>query len=156
MKTNSGEITDYTQIETEIVEISKQFDILCVAYDPAQATMISQDLINHGLNMVELSQTMRNISEPMKQVQALVYSGRLHNNGDPLFRWQAGNVVAHVDAKENIYPRKEKSAGDPKIDSMMALIMAFNQIIQKDIENTYMYYNNNDEGMNFNDVVLDF
>jgi hypothetical protein len=34
--------------------------------------------------------------------------------------------------------------------------MAFNQIIQKDIENTYMYYNNNDEGMNFNDVVLDF
>ena len=156
LKTNSGEITDYTQIESEIVEISKQFDILCVAYDPAQATMISQNLMNYGICMVELSQTLRNISEPMKQVQALVYSGRLHNNGDPLFRWQAGNVVAHVDAKENIYPRKEKSAGDPKIDSMMALIMAFNQIIQKDIENNYMYYNNDSSSIDFEEIVLDF
>ena len=156
LKTNSGEITDYNQIEAEIEESAKLYDILCIAYDPAQATMISQNLINYGLNMVELSQTMRNISEPMKLVQALIYSARLHNTGDPLFRWQAGNVVAHIDAKENIYPRKEKGVGDPKIDSMMALIMAFNQIIQKDIENTYMYYNNNDEGMNFNDIVLDF
>ena len=122
-----GLLKTYNQIEAEIIESAKYYDILCIAYDPSQATMISQDLINHGLNMVELSQTMRNISEPMKQVQALLYSVRLHHTGDPLFRWQAGNVVAH-----------------------------FNQIIQKDIENTYMYYNNNDEGMNFNDVVLDF
>lgn len=131
--------------------------MLCVAYDPAQATMISQNLINEGITMVELTQNVRNLSEPMKQVQAWLYSGRLHHADDPLFRWQAGNVVAHLDAKENIYPRKEKGAGDPKIDSIVALIMATNQIIQKDIENTYQYYNNIDsDELSFTDVVFDF
>lgn len=157
LHTNSGEITDYTQIEQEIIEISKNHDVLCVAYDPAQATMISQNLINEGITMVELTQNVRNLSEPMKQVQAWLYSGRLHHADDPLFRWQAGNVVAHLDAKENIYPRKEKGAGDPKIDSIVALIMATNQIIQKDIENTYQYYNNIDsDELSFTDVVFDF
>lgn len=155
LKTNTGEITDYNQIEADIIEISRNYEILCIAYDPAQATMISQNLLNAGIHMVELSQTVRNISEPMKQVQALVYSMRLHHQKDPLFRWQAGNVVAHKDAKENIYPRKEIGAGDPKIDSMMALFMAFNQIIMKDIENNYLYYNNS-ISEEVEEFVLDF
>lgn len=155
LRTNSGEITDYNQIQEEIIECSRLYDVLCVAYDPAQATMISQNLMNAGLCMVELSQTLRNISEPMKYTQALIYEGRLHTNGDPLFRWQAGNVVCHEDAKGNIYPRKEKGAGDPKIDSMMALFMCSNQVIQKNIESSYMYYNKSND-YKFNDIILDF
>lgn len=155
LKTNSGEITDYNQIEEDIVEMSQHYDVLCVAYDPSQATMISQNLMNHGVRMVELSQSVRNLSEPMKQVQSLIYSGRLHHENDPLFRWQAGNVVAHIDAKENIYPRKEIGTGDPKIDSIVALIMAFNQIIMKNIESDYMYYNNSSM-TDIEDIVLDF
>ena len=49
--------------------------------------------------------------------------------------WNASNVVAHVDAKENIYPRKEKN--ENKIDGMVALIMAFNQAIQLNVEQEY-------------------
>ena len=50
--------------------------------------------------------------------------------------WCAGNVVAHMDAKENIFPRKDKV--EEKIDGMVALIMAMNQVIQFDVENQYL------------------
>ena len=42
----------------------------------------------------------------------------------------------HIDAKENIYPRKEKP--ENKIDGIVALIMAMNQAIQMDVENQYL------------------
>ena len=50
--------------------------------------------------------------------------------------WMACNVVCHIDAKENIYPRKEKP--ENKIDGIVALIMAMNQAIQMDVENQYL------------------
>ena len=36
--------------------------------------------------------------------------------------WLTSNVVAHLDAKDNIYPRKERP--ENKIDGIVALIMA--------------------------------
>jgi phage terminase large subunit-like protein len=37
------------------------------------------------------------------------------------------NVVAHLDAKDNIYPRKERP--ENKIDGIVALIMALSRAI---------------------------
>ena len=39
----------------------------------------------------------------------------------------ASNVVAHLDAKDNIYPRKERP--ENKIDGIVALIMAISRAI---------------------------
>jgi phage terminase large subunit-like protein len=38
------------------------------------------------------------------------------------------NVVAHLDAKDNIYPRKERA--ENKIDGIVALIMALSRAIK--------------------------
>jgi phage terminase large subunit-like protein len=40
----------------------------------------------------------------------------------------ASNVVAHLDAKDNIYPRKERA--ENKIDGIVALIMAISRAIK--------------------------
>jgi phage terminase large subunit-like protein len=40
----------------------------------------------------------------------------------------ASNVVAHLDAKDNIYPRKERA--ENKIDGIVALIMALSRAIK--------------------------
>jgi phage terminase large subunit-like protein len=40
----------------------------------------------------------------------------------------ASNVVAHLDAKDNIYPRKERP--ENKIDGIVALIMALSRAIK--------------------------
>ena len=48
----------------------------------------------------------------------------------------ASNLVAHMDAKENVYPRKE--VPENKIDGLVALIMAMKQAIFMDVENMYL------------------
>ena len=85
--------------------------------------------------MTEVPQTLKNFSEPMKQLQALIYAGRVHIEDNPVTHWMVSNVVCHEDAKENVYPRKEKK--ENKIDGAVAMIMAVNQIIQLDVENNY-------------------
>lgn len=139
IQTTDGPITDLNALQEWIAEDVKQYSVLSVAYDPMQATQMSQNLIGDGVPMVELAQNLKNMSEPMKQVQALIYTGRLHIADNPVMHWMASNVVCHTDAKENIYPRKEKVQN--KIDGMVALIMAINQAIQLDIEHQYISVN---------------
>lgn len=136
LRTTDGAITDIAQIMDFINEDYKKYKTLSIAYDPMQATQMAQGLLQEGAPMVELYQNLKNLSEPMKTLQALIYSGRLHVVNNPVMHWNAANVVAHTDAKENIYPRKEKA--EDKIDGIVALIMAINQSIQLDVENNYV------------------
>jgi len=50
------------------------------------------------------------------------------HDGDPVLTWMASNVVAHLDVKDNIYPRKERA--ENKIDGIVALIMALSRAIK--------------------------
>ena len=75
-----------------------------------------------GASAIEFRQTVANFSEPTKELDALMRSGKIAHDGDPVLSWMIGNVVGHYDAKENVYPRKERP--ENKIDGAIALIMA--------------------------------
>lgn len=122
-----GATTDYGQIKESILEDCRRFDVIEVPYDPFQATQLSNELGAEGVPMLEMRQTVANLSEPMKSFQALVLEGRMHHNGDPVLTWMVSNVVCHVDAKENIYPRKEFP--ENKIDGVVAGLMALNRAL---------------------------
>ncbi len=77
--------------------------------------------------MIEVRPTVLNFSEPMKTLEALVLQCRLIHDGDPVLGWMVSDVVAHLDAKDNIYPRKERP--ENKIDGIVALIMALSRAI---------------------------
>ena len=130
-----GEVVNMVDIEQYIIHDTQQYDVLAFAYDPWQATQLAQNLMNEGLPMVEIRMTTYNLSEPMKQVQSLVYQKRLHTDGNPILEWHASNVIAHTDANDNIFPRKEQNAN--KIDGIVALIMAMNQAIFLNVEENY-------------------
>ncbi len=117
-----GNVTDFDQIEAELIADASQFQIVEVPFDPFQATQLSSHMLAEGLPMVEMRPTVLNFSEPMKQLEALVLQKRLVHNGDPILSWMISNVVCHRDQKDNIYPRKERE--ENKIDGVVALIMA--------------------------------
>lgn len=117
-----GAMTDYGAIENDLRAAAVMFDLCEVAYDPWQANYLAQRLMDEGLPMVELRQTVQNISEPMKELEALVVAGKLEHDACPVMSWMVSNVVCHIDAKDNIYPRKEQP--ENKIDGVVALIMA--------------------------------
>ncbi len=122
-----GNVTDFDQIEAELVADASRFQIVEVPFDPFQATQLSAHMLAEGLPMVEMRPTVLNFSEPMKQLEALVLQRRLVHNGDPILAWMISNVVCHRDAKDNIYPRKERE--ENKIDGVVALIMALGRIM---------------------------
>lgn len=125
-----GEVTDYDVIEDGIRADCARFDVAEVAYDPFQATQLSGHLMAEGVPMVEMRPTVLNFSEPMKQLEALVISGKLRHNGDPVLTWMVSNVVCHRDAKDNIYPRKERP--EMKIDGVVAALMALGRAMVRD------------------------
>ncbi len=117
-----GNVIDFGWVEAELLGLSSRFAVEAVAFDPFQATQLSTRMLAEGLPMIEVRPTVLNFSEPMKILEALVLQGKLRHDGDPVLAWMASNVVAHLDAKDNIYPRKERP--EQKIDGIVALIMA--------------------------------
>lgn len=122
-----GNVTDFSVIEDDIREDAKRFEVQNCAFDPWQASAIMQRLQQDGLPVVEYRQTVQNLSEPMKELEALVLSKRFHFDGDSVLSWNISNVVCHIDAKENIYPRKERP--ENKIDGAVALICALGLVL---------------------------
>ncbi|WP_284672830.1 terminase TerL endonuclease subunit [Moraxella haemolytica] len=122
-----GEVVDFEVIKDDLREFMGRFDVRQIAYDPWQATQLAQEMEKEGMTMVELRHTVQNMSEPMKELEAVVLQKRLAHGDDPVMTWMMSNVVAQVDKKDNIYPNKERA--ENKIDGVVALIMAMSRAI---------------------------
>jgi len=125
LKTTPGDVLDFEAVKEELRADRRQHQVKEVAFDPWQATQLANEMQAEGLAMVELQPNVQNFSAPMKELEALVLAKRLHHNGDPVLRWMVSNVVCHRDAKENIYPRKQKP--ENKIDGVVAALSALNR-----------------------------
>lgn len=127
-----GETTDFGIIEDEIRADGPGLRLQAVATDPWQAQQMIQNLKRDGMPAEEYRQTVANMSEATKTLDALMRERRIHHPGNAVLNWMIGNVVGHYDAKENVYPRKELPAN--KIDGAVALIMALGWFLQREPE----------------------
>ena len=125
-----GETTDFGIIEDEIKADGPGLNLQAVATDPWQAQQMIQSLKKDGMPAEEYRQTVANMSEATKTLDALMREGRIHHPGNAVLNWMIGNVVGHYDAKENVYPRKEMPQN--KIDGAIAVIMALGWFIQRE------------------------
>jgi len=90
-------------------------------------------LEDEGLNVVNYGQIVKNMSAPMKEVEAQVLDKKLFHDGNATMDWMMGNVVFSVDAKDNIFPRKENDKDQNcKIDGPVSLIMAMGRWLADD------------------------
>jgi phage terminase large subunit-like protein len=116
-----GEMVDYIEIRESILDIRDNYQLEEVAFDPHQAMMMVSELMAEGIPVVEVRPLVLNFSEPMKQMDGLILSRKIAHTGDEVFTWMLSNVVAKPDAKDNVYPRKERV--ENKIDGPVAHIM---------------------------------
>lgn len=125
-----GEVTDYDMIEDQLRADARMLqDLREIPFDPFQATQLAGHMLAEGLPMVEMRQTVNNLSEPMKLLEALVLQGpgRFQHDANPAMDWMVSNVVCHRDVKDNIYPRKERE--ENKIDGPVAAIMGLGRAL---------------------------
>lgn len=138
LKVTEGAVTDFNQIEADILEDCSRFRVKSVAYDPWQATQLATRLSDNDVPMVEYRNTVQNMSDPMKWLEALVQDKRLIHEGDPALTWMMGNVVAKRDFKDNVFPRKE--VYENKIDGAVALIMALGLCVNEENAGAFQEY----------------
>ena len=118
-----GNSTDYRFIRRRINQLSKEYKIQEIAFDPWNATTLIQQLTDEdGFNAAEHRQGTVSMNEPMKMVMRLVREKNLRHGGHKILRWNMSNLSARSDASENVRPDKEHSAD--KIDGAVATIMA--------------------------------
>jgi phage terminase large subunit-like protein len=133
-----GEVNDFEKIQKDIIQDSRDFKVFGLNADPWSANETLQKLIKAKIPANEFRMSTQNLSEPMKQLDALIRSGQVVHNGDPLLRWCLGNVVAKEDANGNVFPRKTNER--LKIDPIVAGIMAL-AIWMLEEEKTSVYEN---------------
>jgi phage terminase large subunit-like protein len=133
-----GSMIDQEFIEEDLLKLCGKLNVQDLAFDEWQANYLMSRLQKKGLRVIAFNQTVRNMSDPMKEVEARVLSRTLVHDGNPVMAWMMGNVCARRDAKDNIYPRKDNDH-DPfcKIDGPVALIMAFGRALasEADVKN---------------------
>ena len=122
-----GDAIDYDVIEDDIRADLETYDVQEVCFDPWGAIQISQNLLKDGAPVVHVGMTVKNLSEPMKELESLIIKRRFHHPKNPVLDWNASNVVAKVDANDNIFPRKETA--DNKIDGVVAVILALSRAL---------------------------
>lgn len=130
---NGAEI-DYRDIMDECRTLSQNHSIKSSPIDPHGATALRHQLDEEGLEPIDITQNFTQMSDPMKELEAAINSGRFHHDGNPILAWCISNVVGkHVRGDDDIV-RPVKEGNDNKIDGAVALIMAIGQAMSNETE----------------------
>lgn len=122
-----GDVIDHGQIKEELQAWVAGESLREIGFDPWSATQFSLALAEEGLPLVEVPQTVRNFSEAMKGVEALVYGGKFHHSNHPVMNWMMSNVTVKPDRNDNIFPNK--STPEAKIDGPTALFTGMSRLL---------------------------
>lgn len=128
LKTTDGDELDFAVIKADIEKDLAAFQVEEITYDPWRATQLAQEFQKDGAKVVEFRNTTQNLSPAMFELEAAIYSGRFEYDGNPVMEWMFSNVVAKIDARDNIHPNKQKPGN--KIDGAVAVIMAVGRIME--------------------------
>lgn len=123
-----GNVIDYAYIRRRINDLAEEYSIQEIAYDPWNATQLSLQLQDDGIQMIAMRQGFASLSAPSKELLRLVMSRGVAHGGHPVLRWMADNVTVKSDPAGNIKPDKARSTN--RIDGIVAAIMALDRSLR--------------------------
>lgn len=122
-----GNMIALSLIEEDVISDAEVLGSKEVAKDPWGGHQMGANLQAEGLEVVDIPQIVKHLSDPMKEIQALLDAGRFHHDDNPAFVWMLSNVEVKEDRNENLFPRKARATN--KIDAAIALIVAMNRAL---------------------------
>jgi phage terminase large subunit-like protein len=126
-----GNVIDHTYIKKKIIELSKEYNIVDIAYDTYNAVQMATELHNEeGIEMSAYGLGIISMIVAAKKFEKLVLSKKLKHGGNPVLTWCASNVKVKMDENENIKPVKNKNF--QRIDCVIALMMAVGRMTTLD------------------------
>lgn len=119
-----GRATDRVAIARRLAEVRQSYDVKGIAFDRWRFEDLGKLLSDEGIELplVEFVPGFKTYAAACDAFERAVLERRMQHNGNPLLRWQAGNVVVETDAAGNRKPTKSKSLD--RIDGIVTAIMA--------------------------------
>lgn len=120
----SGRATDPLAVVQKVAEIRASYDVQAIAFDRWGIEPIRKLMNDEGIDLplVEFIQGFRSYAPAVDAFERALLGRRLRHNGNPVLRWQAGNIIMESDAASNRKPSKAKSTD--RIDGLVAALMA--------------------------------
>ncbi|MBC5736087.1 terminase TerL endonuclease subunit [Lawsonibacter faecis] len=117
-----GDMIDFVQVEEAAARAAEEYKLLALGVDPYLSRTLTQRLMERGLEVIEIPQTMLSMSPAMKELERLLRAREMRHVHNTCARWCFGNVRCAVDGNENMKPMKNRSIG--RIDITVAWIIA--------------------------------
>ncbi|MBF4433207.1 terminase large subunit [Vibrio anguillarum] len=124
-----GAEVDYREILEEAKQANRINPVLSSPIDPFGATNLAHQLDDEGLEPVTITQNYTNMSDPMKEIEAAIASGRFHHDGNPIMTWCMSNVIGKFLPGNDDVVRPIKQGNDNKIDGAVTLIMGVGRVM---------------------------
>jgi len=123
LQTCPGNRIDQDAVRALVQSAAQRFAVQSIGIDPYNAGNLVNELqTEDGLMVIEIAQSMLQMSGPSKEFEADVLDGLVDAADHPLMAWCVSNVVVNRDGKDNIYPVKKRSRG--RIDPVIAALLA--------------------------------
>lgn len=117
-----GNVVDYRYVEDRIRDLSNEFDVREIAFDPHMAQQVMSNLRDDGLPVVEMRQGWITMAPAIKELERAIVGRKLQHGGHPVLRWNFANVAVQTDKAGNKSFHKGKSKD--RIDGAVACAMA--------------------------------
>lgn len=131
------ELTDGNKVDYRVVRVhinamrDAGYKFREIAYDDWNAGKIETELGEEdGFVMVPITQNVKQMNAPTKELLGLTLSASLKHGGNPVLRYMADNMNVKVDGNERVLPMKNKSTG--RIDGIVGIIMALSRLTRQD------------------------
>jgi len=123
---------DYDLLYQTIENLSAEYDIYSIGYDPFNSALIVPKLEELGINCDAFPQTAMRFNFPLKFLEKQLYDENICMSDNPCLTWNMGNIVLYIDGNENIKIMKNKKL--EAVDGAVSLGMAFGQWIAENID----------------------
>lgn len=121
-----GNKVNYSDVTTWFKRMYEEHGIipLWIGYDPWNSQYWVQEMKDLNLNMIEVRQGYKTLSQPMKELAADLCAKKINYGNNPVLKWNLTNVSIKVDENGNIRPIKGVSSR-ARIDGAVSLLIAY-------------------------------
>ena len=118
----AGDTIDYDELFGIFQGIAKDYKVKEIGVDPHMATHFSKKVSDARYHVEEITPVLKNLSEPRKLFEKLIYDGRIRHNGSMMMSWNVSNVT--LELTHNDEYKIDKPSASQKIDGVEATINA--------------------------------
>lgn len=132
-----GNVVDYDFIQSDLIDISKKYNLQKIAYDPHNASQWVTNMNAEGFEeqMIVFPQTPAYLSPAAKDFEVKILSKKLGYIYNPVIDWMISCTDIKSDANGNIRPIKpDRQKSGKRIDGVVAAIMALDLAIRNEDE----------------------